>query len=125
MGVTDYSWGPAVQLEANRCWFYALIASILVTVYNLMELYFSLAVGTATTENQSGAKKAATSADPTNDIPPSRLLTDLAIDCCDIVLPGTAVGWIPASQFVVGSCQSISSILAGRRIWDRVNARAR
>lgn len=53
-----------------------------------------------------------------------RIWTQLAIDCNDLVIPGSAVGWISAGPIFVGTCSTISTALAGRQIWDRVQQRA-
>ena len=52
----------------------------------------------------------------------SMLYVQLVIDCCDLLIPGSAVGWLPVGLLVVGTATSISSILAGQRIWMKVQS---
>nr|POE76143.1 hypothetical protein CFP56_59623 [Quercus suber] len=52
----------------------------------------------------------------------SKLYTQIVIDGCDLFLPGSAVGWIPADLVTVGVAGTISTVLAGRDIWHRVQS---
>ena len=52
------------------------------------------------------------------------LVTNLVIDGCDLVIPGSAVGWTPLDKTIVGTAMAISTILAGRRIWSTVQSKA-
>ncbi|CAD0015373.1 unnamed protein product [Aureobasidium pullulans] len=53
------------------------------------------------------------------------LASNLVLDCCDILIPGSAVGWIPVDSVTVGIASSISSIIAGQQIWARVQKEAK
>lgn len=134
MGITSFDWGPQLQLEALKCWFYGISFSLVLGYYQLATLHFSASTAPtptkATSENSTAAKDAK---DPpaasredlarkqAQDAARSKITTQLAIDHCDLFLPGSAVGWIPAGQAGVGLCQSISSILAMQGVWEKVN----
>lgn len=131
MGITTYDWATQLQQEALKCWFYGISWSILLSVYQLLTVFFSEPAAVQpvnaksnekeTSEKQPAArqKPSVTARDPALR---SKIYTQLMIDGCDIFLPGAAVGWIPVDQVFVGTCQTISSALAGRQVWDRVQA---
>lgn len=51
-----------------------------------------------------------------------KIYRQLVIDCCDVFIPGSSIGWIPVGPTVVGTAQFISTVLAGQVIWNRVQA---
>lgn len=53
------------------------------------------------------------------------LASSLVLDCCDILIPGSAVGWIAVDSVTVGIASCISSIIAGQQIWVRVQKEAK
>lgn len=130
MGVTAFEWGPRVQLEANKCWFYSLTASILLSIVQL--LWYNLqTIGSVRHERekkgQGKGKFKADSAEKHRAIDQSRIYQQLVIDCCDLTLPGSAIGWSPsalASPLVVGIASTISTTVSGRQIWRRVQQSA-
>nr|POE65031.1 putative amino-acid permease c15c4.04c [Quercus suber] len=122
--------------EANKCWFYALLASIALSLYYLI---FTNEPSTEPAAQQSangkpvdGGKqekshssksvKQSSKAAPSRHAVKSKLFTQLAIDGCDLLLPGSAVGWIPVDWVTVGTASTISTVLAGREIWNRVQS---
>ena len=127
MGITNYSWGPELQNEALKCWFYGIAWSIVLSLYQLTGLHATSPASTSLASKkpiekrakQTAAKKKSslTSADRAFR---SRIYTQLVIDCCDIFIPGSAVGWIPVYQVFAGTCQTISSAVAAKQVWDRV-----
>lgn len=131
MGITSYEWGPRLQNEALKCWFYGISWSILLGYSQLVMLFFSSGKSAPSQdtggkraesedekESPESAKEAARKAEL--QLARSRILTQLAIDHCDIFIPGSAVGWIPAGPVGVGTCQSISSVLAMQQVWAKV-----
>jgi peroxin-11B len=133
MGITTASWGPRVTQESNKFWFYALSISILLSLYHLWtaaSLFEKPAASTTTKEvetkpsekessRQLAGHKPAVKTTPKVDT--SQVYKQLIIDCSDLFIPGAIVGWIPADPVVVGVAMAISSIVAGRDIWIKVN----
>ncbi|KAG9944959.1 hypothetical protein KCU85_g7605, partial [Aureobasidium melanogenum] len=99
MNVTHSAFLVSLQHHALQVWFFAISVSFLLTCYEL--LCFS----------SSGFTK-------------PQLYTNLIIDCCDILIPGSAVNWIPVSSVTVGVASSISSLIVGKQIWERVQTEA-
>lgn len=121
MGVTDFAWGAPLQFEANRCWFYGLVSSILLSVVSL--LFAASSTGAPTkAEKQGKAAKNGKAA-----VVPSRaaIVAQLMIDSCDIFTPGVAIGVIFAGPLIVGTASVLSSSIAGRQIWNRVQQASR
>ncbi|THW89380.1 hypothetical protein D6D15_05290 [Aureobasidium pullulans] len=87
----------SLQHHALQVWFFAISTSLLLTTHD----YLSRNMSSAT------------------------LASDLVLDCCDILIPGSAVGWIPVDSVTVGIASSISSIIAGQQIWARVQKEAK
>ncbi|EME40591.1 hypothetical protein DOTSEDRAFT_177660 [Dothistroma septosporum NZE10] len=135
IGATSFEWAPMAQREANKCWFYGLIFSILVSLYELLLLQNTTPTkrekkassdlnGSTVKDEVKGKPSAPSPSSPPDDIEPHRIWTQLAIDCNDLVIPGSAVGWMPVGPILVGTCSTISTVLAGRQIWNRVQQRA-
>lgn len=49
------------------------------------------------------------------------LVKSLIVDACDIVIPGSVLGWIPASSTQVGIVMIISTLIASGDIWAQAN----
>lgn len=47
------------------------------------------------------------------------LTRKLMANCFDLALPGSVIGWIPASSGTVGLCMFLTSILTGWDVWER------
>lgn len=126
MGVTTFGWGPRVQREANKCWFYSLVASILLSLVQLLLLNFKTAERSDKTDEKETSRpqgKASSAGNPVPQNAMSAICIQLVIDCCDLLLPGAAVGWTPdllASPLVVGVGSTISTTVSGSQIWKRV-----
>lgn len=56
-----------------------------------------------------------------SEIPRSVLFWQLVGACCDLLIPGTFVGWLDVSPTVVAVSSILSSLLSSIEIWKRVN----
>lgn len=137
MGVTAYEWGPKVQMEANRSWFFGLVFSILLSLYDLL-LDESLPImpGASTDgpvdEKMNGHAKeksaGSTTPEKKTQIPRpdlTKIFSQLVIDSCDLFIPGAAVGWIPIGPLFIGTASTISTTVAAAQIWSRVQQKAK
>lgn len=132
MGVTAYAWGPKVQLEANKCWFYSISVSIVLCFYNWLMHPAPVKETTAQNDKKTSEKNnetvdavKGTSGDPVKSWGTDpKIRTQLAIDFSDLIVPGAAVGWIPVGPIIVGVASTISTVITGRQIWNRVQQRA-
>ncbi|CAD0114997.1 unnamed protein product [Aureobasidium uvarum] len=100
MAITTSPFITSLQYHALQTWFIAISVSLLLTLYDMLGFSYSSPTKTA-------------------------LYTALICDLCDITIPGSAVGWIPVSSVTVGIASSISSVLVGKDIWERVQQEAK
>ncbi|GIZ41654.1 hypothetical protein CKM354_000495300 [Cercospora kikuchii] len=135
LGATNYEWGPRVQMEANKCWFYSISVSIFLCLYTWLMPEPLPEQSNGKAEHISRGEKAdtATSDTPTaasttktakSWAPDPKFKTQLLIDFSDVVVPGAAVGWIPVGPITVGIASTISTFTTGRQIWNRVQQSA-
>jgi len=117
MGITAYDWADTAQLESLKFWFYAIVVSIILT---LCDLFFMPRSKQATSQRGSSSTKRKQS---TTRAAQTGLYLDLATDMCDLVIPGSAVGWIALDKVPVGLAMASSSLIAGTRMWHRIQSR--
>lgn len=148
MRLTTTPWGPYLQREALKFWFYSISVSILLSLYRLA----TLEANDQRTEQskssqisekpsptvQTRSKKSKThQADSNNNDPVvsekasstiasqksqrRKIYKQLLTDCCDFVIPISAVNWVQSDPIVVGLAGAASSILVGWDVWTSVN----
>jgi len=126
MGLTDYTWGHILQTQANKCWFYAISASVILSLYSLSTFAGSIQ-GTPTSDDQATKvdknkqRDTATTKNSTGNLR-SETYQQLLIDCADLLIPGTALNWVPVDLVVLGVATMLSSVLAGQQLWLRLQA---
>lgn len=125
MRATDYAWGHTLQLEANRCWFWAICASILICCYQLLQTPGESRATTGTPKDTSttteGEKLPDTrQTERSEEIHYMSICRQLLIDGCDLIIAGSSVGWVSADEVRVGTAYMISSAVAGQQLWERV-----
>jgi hypothetical protein len=133
MGITDHPLASRLQVEANKCWFYGLAISILLSLYQLFFPTSSRSTRQSTSSSEPIDEKKATNVDsaPAKPLPStvanksSVLYEQIIIDAADLFLPGSALGWIPVSTLVVGIAGTVSTTVAGGQIWRRMQAEQR
>lgn len=112
MGVTSTSWGPEVQIEALKFWFYSISLSI---VLGLHQILSPIVV--------SPTKVRGSAATSSNLSSSTQIYKQLLIDGCDILIPGSSAGWIKAGPRAVGIASVVSSLVAAHGIWMRGDRR--
>lgn len=121
MGIWSTEWAKSLFLEAMRFWFYSISFSI---VLNLVLLYSAIFKATGSLKRTKGSGetrlKVVESEVKQANVLQRNLLKKLAIDCCDIFIPGFTTGWLVLSSGFVGILGMISTVLASTDIWKRV-----
>src|ERR1700761_435862 len=124
MGMTSTTWGPSAIRESNKFWFYALVTSILLSLYELWAIGFqSPTTDVGVPEEAQDTKEESPEIKVDKSSLTHQSLADkegkrkqiykqLVMDGCDLIIPGAAVGWVSADPVTVGVAQSISTILA-------------
>lgn len=135
MHITHNSWAPGLQVESLKFWFYSLAVSVLLGIYDLFMLDSSPATAEPVISEKakgkvtvkSGGKKASAvieakpAAQNQNALKRQAILKGIVADSCDLLIPGSIVGWIPIDPVPVGIAGSLSAILGGSDAWARVN----
>ncbi|EGD90568.1 hypothetical protein H112_02035 [Trichophyton rubrum D6] len=134
LGVQRTSWGDRALLESNKFWLYALVFSLLSTLWQLTQLRQTPKTSSAIQKkekdpnaknNADGLEKAPSVEKQTVSstefiIIYQDLIKDLIITVCDICIPGHVLGWIPVSASAMGSAAVLSTLLVGRDRWVQV-----
>ncbi|OAG39992.1 hypothetical protein AYO21_05865 [Fonsecaea monophora] len=139
-------WAVTAQIEALKFWFYALSASVALSLYELLFVYPDPASSKNNNNQSANEKKEKTTSpvvektsrkggavDEFNEPeqtkprnPPTAkrnaIFRQLVIDTCDLLIPAAAVGWFPLDPVTVGAAGSVSALLGGSDVWYRVNA---
>ncbi|KAJ9385874.1 hypothetical protein DTO063F5_4081 [Paecilomyces variotii] len=102
MGVYSTSWSDWVLLEAHKFWFCALSLSLLGSLWMLL-----------VADKKASASKS------------SPWLKRIIIDGCDLLIPGSMVGWIAVSPLVVAMSMVASTLLAAQDIWAQAQVGVR
>ncbi|EFE40951.1 PEX11 domain protein [Trichophyton verrucosum HKI 0517] len=131
MGVQRTSWGDRALLESNKFWLYALVFSLLSTLWQLVQLRQAPRAPSAIQKKEKGPN-AKNNADGLEKAPSvekqtvssaefiiiyQALVKDLIITVCDICIPGHILGCIPISASTMGSAAVLSTLLVGRDRW--------
>ena len=77
-------------------WFYGLSASIVLDLYELFALYYPPVSSISSIAQKKAERDAELASKRT------KLLKQLVVDSLDLLVPGSAVGWIPLDKVVVG-----------------------
>ncbi|GAD94741.1 hypothetical protein NFIA_055860 [Paecilomyces variotii No. 5] len=99
MGVYSTSWSSWMLVEAHKFWFCALSLSLLGSLWMLL-----------VADPKTSASKS------------SSWVKRIIIDGCDLLIPGSMVGWISVSPLVVAMNMVVSTVLAAQDIWVQAQA---
>ncbi|KAI8093680.1 peroxisomal biogenesis factor 11 [Halteromyces radiatus] len=98
----------------QKCWFVALTASLVSGLYKFKLLAAKEAkLATSEKVDQADAKKLAKDQFNTR--------YQFIQDCCDIIIPTAGLGWIGFDEGIVGIAGMITSAMAARNQWYKVN----
>ncbi|OJJ43943.1 hypothetical protein ASPZODRAFT_135345 [Penicilliopsis zonata CBS 506.65] len=126
MGVWSAPWNQAVFIEANKFWFYALSLSILGSVY---ELAFASGGPTQkpvsekpkSASEKPGKKEKATKQAPATEqkVSKKNIIKQIVISGCDLMIPGSLLGWTPMGSETVGMAMVLSTMLQLPDLWAK------
>lgn len=114
MGIWPTAWAQETFLECHKWWFFGLALSIIGSTVNL---FFPASEPPAAKQSDEKTKPA--EKQKKADLTP--LVKTLIVDACDIVIPGSVLGWIPASSTQVGIVMIVSTLAASGDIWAQAN----
>ncbi|KAL4963137.1 PEX11 domain protein [Aspergillus stella-maris] len=123
MNVARVNWYKPLMTEANKFWFYALSLSIMRCFWELLFPTVSTIPAKISEKDSSSGKgkgKGKGKAQTQQVTPPKwPLIKRIIIDGCDLTLPGSFIGWVPASGLQIGIGMVVSTLLAGHEVWLR------
>ncbi|OAR02167.1 hypothetical protein LLEC1_03491 [Akanthomyces lecanii] len=102
-------WYTPVLVEANKFWFYAILASIIRTVAQRAGLFG----GNTTAKSTKSGQKAPLH----NPSPPP--LRRLVVDVLDLTLPASFIGWVALDDVTIGCFMTVSTVLVWRDVWAK------
>lgn len=118
----------ATKIEAQRCWFLALVFGAISCVLKLSKVR-KVAVAKPVAEktvdakddgkDEKGGVVKEKSQSPKTASQQLRLSRKLITCLLDLPLPGSIVGWIPASPGTLGLLMLTTSVLSGADVWER------
>ena len=119
----------ATKIEAQRCWFLALVFGAVACVLKVSKAR-QVVVAKPVEEKTADAKddvgkdeKSRVVAEKSQSSKPTpqqlRLSRKLITCLLDLPLPGSIVGWIPASPGTLGLLMLTTSVLSGVDVWER------
>ncbi|KAJ6784533.1 hypothetical protein PWT90_06069 [Aphanocladium album] len=103
-------WYHPVLIEANKFWFYAILASIIRTVVQQLGLF----AGRSVKVSKNGKKHVAQNAPP-----PPPPLRRLVIDSLDLMLPASFIGWVAVDDVTIGCLMTVSTLLVWKDVWSK------
>ncbi|KAL4915976.1 peroxisomal biogenesis factor 11 [Aspergillus aurantiobrunneus] len=107
MNVARVDWYRPLMTEANKFWLYALTLSIIRATWEVLFPVEAPAGGENGTEKNTKQPAA----------PKWPLVKRIIIDGCDLTLPGSFIGWVPATGLQIGLVMVVSTVLAGHNVW--------
>lgn len=117
----------ALKIESQRCWLFALVAGALACMLRLSGLQGltrTKTISDKVTQKDRGIDEKAKLEEESARISlmgvQKRRLTRKMVACVlDMALPGSVVGWIPASKSSVAIIMLVTSVLTGADVWER------
>ncbi|KAF2093609.1 hypothetical protein NA57DRAFT_81111 [Rhizodiscina lignyota] len=121
IGITNAQWELDIFREASKFWFYAIGTSFLTSAYAIMLIMFRVkpAADNNTNENASKSNPTTGTGPPEAELQKyrARFYKDFISDGCDLLIPGSFLGWIPAAPLYVGIAMSTSTLLTLSDLW--------
>lgn len=127
-------WAKELFLESQKWWFYSFLLSIMGSTIAIFfpgsEMKPSPPASAKSrdekTDQTTEEKKQKQHQQKQQQTPPTQelapLVRSLVADSCDILIPGSFVGWIQASPTQVGIAMIVSTVLSSWDIWVKINA---
>ncbi|CAG8960987.1 hypothetical protein HYFRA_00002526 [Hymenoscyphus fraxineus] len=116
MGVTEHQWAGWMTIEANKFWFYALFLGVVIGILQLASLSAPISSSSEDEKEEEKAKEKFTDLEKKYLQKRSKIMRQLMVDGCDLVIPSGVVGCNTSMLMLT------STVLAAVDIWGRVNS---
>lgn len=117
-------WNHRILREAFQFWFYALALSVARSTWCLLFTSPKPAERTRPAKDQKQKKNEKEKDSEKKKLCASAaapLVKQLVADSCDLLLPGTFLGWIPLGDLAVGVSTVVSTLITGQLVWAAQN----
>ncbi|ODM17285.1 hypothetical protein SI65_06960 [Aspergillus cristatus] len=105
-------WSIDIQTQAYKFWFWGLALSVIGAMWSL--LFSSGSSQSKENENENEKGKGDTSGSRT-------LVKRVIVDGCDLMIPGSSLGWISMGSEMVGMLMVLSTVVSMGDVWRRAN----
>jgi hypothetical protein len=112
MGIWPSDWAKGILIEGNKFWFYALVFSIVLSLYQLFADYASPGI------SLKSEKHAALTLLTARTKKRRAIKRKLIGDMCDLLIPSFVLGWIPVGSATAGFASCVSSVISMGDIWE-------
>lgn len=116
MGVWVTPWAQETFVESNKWWFYGIALSLIASTFSL---FFPPAEYRGKPPVTTETEKPTASEQTKPDLTP--IVKGIIVDACDILLPGSFLGWIQATPTQVGVAMVVSTLVTSRDVWVKAN----
>ncbi|KAJ5805332.1 hypothetical protein N7474_011219 [Penicillium riverlandense] len=120
-GVHPVPWNHRILREAFQFWFYALALSVARSAWCLLFTSSKPAETTRPAKDQRQRKNVVSEKKKPCASPAVPLMKQLVADSCDLLLPGSFLGWIPLGDLAVGVSTVVSTLITGQQVWAAQN----
>ncbi|CRG90882.1 hypothetical protein PISL3812_07928 [Talaromyces islandicus] len=121
MGVWVTPWAKDTFVECNKWWFYGIALSLIASTFSLFfpPPEFRGKPQQSQKPVNTETEKSPAIGQPNQDLTP--IVRGIIVDGCDILLPGSFLGWIQATPTQVGVGMVVSTLVTSRDIWVKAN----
>lgn len=102
-------WARDIQTQAYKFWFWGLALSVLGGIWSLL-----FSSGTSAQSKNEKATPPSTTASKT-------LMKRVIVDGCDLMIPGSSLGWVSMGSEIVGMLMVLSTVVSMGDVWRRAN----
>lgn len=106
-------WARDIQTQAYKFWFWGLAMSVIGGVWSLL---FS-----NNDTNSQSKKNENEKATPPSTMASKTLMKRVIVDGCDLMIPGSSLGWISMGSEIVGMLMVLSTVVSMGDVWRRAN----
>ncbi|OJJ86238.1 PEX11 domain protein [Aspergillus glaucus CBS 516.65] len=103
-------WARDIQTQAYKFWFWGLALSVLGGIWSLL---FSSGTSAQSRKNEKVTPPSTTAS--------KTLMKRVIVDGCDLMIPGSSLGWVSMGSEIVGMLMVLSTVVSMGDVWRRAN----
>jgi len=106
-------WSSDIQTQAYKFWFWGLALSVIGAVWSLL-----FSCGSSKLEKRNEKEKEKVKGNTSTG---RTFMKRVIVDGCDLMIPGSSLGWISLGSEMVGMLMVLSTVVSMGDIWRRAN----